>query len=990
MLNEVKIKYVVDSSELAKATAEFDKLTKEEQQANAALDKFQANLRDTAASGKSGTAPVVDGLDKATNAATRFGAAINKNQSAVRGFTTQLREAGAAAVRAGNQASAGFSGVESQLRRNQAAAAAFQRQLGSVQSQASKVGGGAAAAKGGGGADLIGQLSGMLKLGGRFLIAKQVYDTTMAMAEMGAKVESLNAQFKFLTGSSEGAAKQFDEIKTLANNMGINVDVASSSYKNFASAAVLAGQSLDATNDQFKSVMMASRAMGLSTEQTENAFRALQQALSKGTLSAEELRGQLSEAIPGAFTMTAQAIGVSEQELNKMIASGGVMSKDVLPLLALQMKQTFGASMVEMTDSLSASMERFFNKLKGNAKEASGIVAPLLKYTFDSFNYWDDAIGGLWDKATMGSDAYTAKQKENTKKNIAYNAEVEIAQMQTLIAKERGVKAEEVTRADAARRALQQTTASYDALFNAVTTGYARTDPMKKQELEYANVRRGVLMGEVKAQKDADAAKSRILESSQKADAEKRRKASKTAAETAERERLAKLKKDFDAEKTRIEEEQKASNIELEASKKDAATKAEEKLKIEEKYLQDLIALREKYAKKEPKLAGEFQKGIMVERAQLGAVQGEIPTAAVDVRIKELAKVTIAEQKAQDEAYQNELKAVDDRMSIRESEIDAMDVWESTKRKKKIESEIKANEETMAVNEKFMNEGNADALAAVDSQNQALIAKNKALQSELTKIDKEGNQERADLVSAWGEHIQSVFNGAMNLYQQNLAAELDATQARYAEEERLAGDNKQKLTEVREKQRNEEREIRRKQFEAQKVSAVAEVVFQTAPIIAKYGAEIFTIPLALAAVAAQAAQIAFILAQPIPEFAEGTQGTPHKGGLAMVGEKGVERVVTKSGKVYYTPPTATLVDLPRGAEVIPNHELRKELFYASNMSRASSGNGFEPMISGITEIGGILKSLPIHQINMDERGFEKYIRTPRRATKILNSRFPGN
>jgi hypothetical protein len=59
------------------------------------------------------------------------------------------------------------------------------------------------------------------------------------------------------------------------------------------------------------------------------------------------------------------------------------------------------------------------------------------------------------------------------------------------------------------------------------------------------------------------------------------------------------------------------------------------------------------------------------------------------------------------------------------------------------------------------------------------------------------------------------------------------------------------------------------------------------------------------------------------------------------------------------------------------------------MSKASTGNGLEPMISGISELGGILKSLPIHQINMDERGFEKYIRTPRRSTKILNSRFPG-
>lgn len=973
MLNEVKIKYVVDSSELSKATEAFDKLTAEEKAANAALDKFQENLRQTG--GDAGA-----GLGPATTGAVKFGAAIGKSQSQVRAFTNSLKEAGTAAVQAGNKAAAGFSGVEAQLRKNQAAAAAFQRQLGTIKMPTTATAGG----KG----DLLTQLTGMVKLGGQIYLAKQIYETTIAIAKMGGQVESLNAQFKFLTGSSSAAQAQIESLKALSNNIGVSFETASGAYKDFATSAILSGQSVEATNEQFKAVVVASRAMGLSAEQMDGAFRAFQQSLSKGVLQAEELRGQLSERIPGAFSMTAQAVGVTEAELGKMISSGNVMAKDVLPLLAMQMQQTFGPQMLEQTDSLGGSMERFFNTIKQGGKDASGIVGPALKYLFDSFNFWDRSVRKAYDKVTLSSDEYTAKQIRNIKENIKYNAEMEISQMQVTIATERGVKASEVTRADAARRSLQATTASFDALKNAAEN-YAKTDPRVQQEYQYALVRRNVMMAEVKKEKEAVALREKIQEDAAKGNAAKAAKAAKAKADAAEKERLRQIKADFDAEKTRLEEAQKIAEIELEASKKDAATKAVEMLRIEEKYLQDLIALREKYAKKEPKLAKEFTKGKAVEQAQLGAVQGAIPTAGVDVRIKELGKIRAAEEKAQDEAYQLELKAVENRMSIRESEIDASNKYESEKRKLKIESEIKANEETMAVNEKFMNEGNADALAAVDSQNEALIAKNKALQKELTAIDKEGNQERADLVSAWGQHIQSVFNGAMQLYQQNLNADLEASQARYSEEERLAGDNKQKLTEIREKQRNEEKEIKRKQFEAQKVMAIADVVFQTAPIIAKYGAQIFTIPLALAAVAAQAAQIGFILAQPVPEFAQGTRGRRHKGGPAMVGELGVEKVVTESGKVYYTPPTATLVDLPKGAQVIPNHELRKELFYASNMSRAS-GASVDPVVTGISEIGGILKSLPVHQINMDERGFEKYIRTPKRSTKILNSRFPGN
>jgi hypothetical protein len=148
--------------------------------------------------------------------------------------------------------------------------------------------------------------------------------------------------------------------------------------------------------------------------------------------------------------------------------------------------------------------------------------------------------------------------------------------------------------------------------------------------------------------------------------------------------------------------------------------------------------------------------------------------------------------------------------------------------------------------------------------------------------------------------------------------------------------------------------------------------------------------LAAIALAAQATQIGFILAQPVPEFRKGTQGKPHKGGPAIVGEEGVEKVVTESGRVYYTPPTATLIDLPKGSQVIPNNMLDKqEVYWASNQSGVKKTQQSNVLESKLTEIGGILKGLPIHQINMDERGFEKFVRTERRTTKILNNRFPS-
>jgi len=255
------------------------------------------------------------------------------------------------------------------------------------------------------------------------------------------------------------------------------------------------------------------------------------------------------------------------------------------------------------------------------------------------------------------------------------------------------------------------------------------------------------------------------------------------------------------------------------------------------------------------------------------------------------------------------------------------------------------------------------------------------------KAKKEAEERKQEIENKSLELGQTIVNGAFDLYQANLNNEMSSLQKRYDEEIRLADGNKQKITELNEKKAAEEREIKLRQFRAEQLNAVANIWFQAAPQIVKYGANPATIPLAVLVASIAAAQTGFVAAQPVPEFAEGTKGKPFKGGKAIVGERGVEKVVTESGKVYFTPPTATLVDLPKGSQVIPNHALSKqEIFMASHYASRSSSTA-SPVVGELREIGSIIRSLPITQLNMDERGFEKYIRTPRRTTKVLNNRF---
>ena len=93
------------------------------------------------------------------------------------------------------------------------------------------------------------------------------------------------------------------------------------------------------------------------------------------------------------------------------------------------------------------------------------------------------------------------------------------------------------------------------------------------------------------------------------------------------------------------------------------------------------------------------------------------------------------------------------------------------------------------------------------------------------------------------------------------------------------------------------------------------------------------IPLAAFVGAMGAIQVATALAQPIKAYAEGTKGKKHPGGLALVGDGNKAEVVMYDGKAWVTPDSPTLVDLPKGAEVLPDAEKVSIMGAVANIPR---------------------------------------------------------
>ena len=111
-------------------------------------------------------------------------------------------------------------------------------------------------------------------------------------------------------------------------------------------------------------------------------------------------------------------------------------------------------------------------------------------------------------------------------------------------------------------------------------------------------------------------------------------------------------------------------------------------------------------------------------------------------------------------------------------------------------------------------------------------------------------------------------------------------------------------------------EAERKKFLLEQAFAIAKIWIDTAKGIATYASNPVTATLIPWLTGLAIAQTAVVAAQSIPYFEEG--GEMKETGLAVVGEKRKEVVLTPRGEVYITPDTPTLVQLERGSTVFPD------------------------------------------------------------------------
>lgn len=280
------------------------------------------------------------------------------------------------------------------------------------------------------------------------------------------------------------------------------------------------------------------------------------------------------------------------------------------------------------------------------------------------------------------------------------------------------------------------------------------------------------------------------------------------------------------------------------------------------------------------------------------------------------------------------------------------------------ESRLELEEE---IAQKEIDLANAVRDAEISAARQSTEAQRKKIEGIADAID-----QASQLMGALSNFASTIYEGQIQRLEEHQEESEKASEAELARIDRLAetgaitteeAEARKRAAEEKTAKRNEELEkkkaaLQTRQAKLEKATNIVTTIMNTATGIMKAFAQggMFATPIAAMIAAMGAIQLATIVAQPIPKYAKGTKG--HKGGLAWVGDGGErETVITKNG-MYITPDTPTLIDLPKGAKVLP---------YALDIE----------MIKGnISDIESLIEyrnenNLPPININNDYKGIEK-------------------
>ncbi|EJV2302526.1 tape measure protein [Escherichia coli] len=285
--------------------------------------------------------------------------------------------------------------------------------------------------------------SAAVKTAGAFISFQAVLSAYQRVLEVGLQRASSERSIDFVFGDQSTQVKKF--IQDLTQITGMDTTETQAQFASFGASATTT-MGLEGSEELFKNLTGYARLMGRSDEQIQRALTAVSQMASKGQVMAEELKGQLSEALPGATQAFAKALGLTEKQLFDKMKNGDVKASDALPKFAKELgsqidsrggwkaiqdstqtmlgnlKNTWNNSLTDIfrgsengLQDFTRSLTTLLNSLGGSGKslgESLGSLMTDMSHGVDSLTDISYRVRAFFDEVTLAYRSLNDTQKK--------------------------------------------------------------------------------------------------------------------------------------------------------------------------------------------------------------------------------------------------------------------------------------------------------------------------------------------------------------------------------------------------------------------------------------------------------------------------------------------------------------------------------------------------------------------------------------------------
>lgn len=285
--------------------------------------------------------------------------------------------------------------------------------------------------------------SAAVRAAGAFISFQAVLSAYQRVLEVGLQRASSERSIDFVFGDQSTQVKKF--IQDLTQITGMDTTETQAQFASFGASAKNT-MGLEGSEELFKNLTGYARLMGRSDEQIQRALTALSQMAGKGQVMAEELKGQLSEALPGATQAFAKALGLTEKQLFDKMKNGDVKASDALPKFAKELgsqinsrggwkaiqdstqtmlgnlKNTWNNSLTDIfrgsengLQDFTRSLTNLLNALGGSGKslgESLGSLMTDMSHGVDSLTDISYRVRAFFDEVTLAYRGLTDEQKK--------------------------------------------------------------------------------------------------------------------------------------------------------------------------------------------------------------------------------------------------------------------------------------------------------------------------------------------------------------------------------------------------------------------------------------------------------------------------------------------------------------------------------------------------------------------------------------------------